>query len=89
MAAPHPFVVSFDTANGRCVACGEPHDADCHVSTGEFTDPVVEQVDDECPKCGAFMLNKALHEDWHRHLRISVEEAMKEAKRYKSPPRYA
>lgn len=88
VAAPHIFVVSMSTADGFCLACGEPHDADCHVSTGEWIDPVVEQVNDECPKCGAYVLNKALHEDWHMHLRAAIEEAQAEARRYKSPPRY-
>lgn len=58
------------------------------ISDAELVDPVVEQVEDECPKCGAYVLNHALHAEWHRHLRLAVEEAQAEAKRYKSPPRY-
>ena len=46
-----------------------------------LVDPYVEQVDDECPTCGAYVLNHALHRDWHRTIRD-------EARRYKPPPTY-
>ena len=58
------------------------------ISADELVDPLVEALNDECPKCGAYVLNTGLHEEWHRHLRLAIEEAQTEAKRYKSPPRY-
>lgn len=85
---PHIFLVSSNPTDPTCALCAEHHDHPLHVSADEWVDPVVEQVDDECPKCGAYVLNKALHEDWHMHLRAAIEEAQTEAKRYKSPPRY-
>lgn len=47
----------------------------------ENIDPLVESVEDECPICGAWMLNPALHRDWHQKI-------WEEASRYKDPPRY-
>lgn len=57
---------------------------------GEFddVDPLVEQVEDECPTCGAWMLNPALHKEWHAKLRLRLQELEVEASRYKSPPVY-
>lgn len=37
-------------------------------SEDEPLDPLVEFVQDECPTCGAYMLNPALHRDWHNGL---------------------
>lgn len=58
------------------------------VSVDELVDPVVEQVDDECPTCGAWMLNPALHADFHRRQREQFEHLDALARRYVSPPRY-
>lgn len=38
-------------------------------------------VDDECPTCGAYILNPALHESWHRQI-------LDAARSYVDPPRY-
>lgn len=58
----------------------------------EPLDPVAEvlaaQVDDECPTCGAYVLNPALHRDWHGHLRAALNDLGRRADAYKDPPRY-
>lgn len=51
-------------------------------------DPVVEEVSDECPTCGAYVLNQALHEDFHRRQRQQFEHLDALARRYVEPPRY-
>lgn len=43
----------------------------CHA----IADPLVAAIEDECPKCGAYVLNQALHADWHVHLRKAIENA--------------
>jgi hypothetical protein len=54
----------------------------------EKVDPLVESVEDECPTCGAWMLNPALHRDWHKKQDQRFHEIAREASRYKSPPTY-
>lgn len=44
-------------------------------------DPLVASVDDECPTCGAYMLNPELHANWHRDI-------ARRADSYVSPPTY-
>lgn len=52
------------------------------------TDPLVEFVQDECPTCGAYMLNPALHADYHARLRQQFIDLDRLARQYVSPPRY-
>lgn len=51
-------------------------------------DPLVESVEDECPTCGAWMLNPALHRNWHADTISRFHAIAAEARRYKSPPVY-
>jgi hypothetical protein len=59
-------------------------------SDDEFADldPLVEQVQDECPTCGAYVLNEALHRDFHRRQREQFINLDQLARRYVDPPRY-
>lgn len=42
---------------------------------------LADAVEDECPTCGAWMLNPQLHHDWHERLNVEV-------RKYREPPRY-
>ncbi len=63
-------------------------DAVEHHLDDDKIDAVVEAVQDECPTCGAYVLNPALHRDWHQQWRQRMSEVAAEASRYKSPPVY-
>ena len=45
-------------------------------------DVLVASVEDECPTCGAYVLNHALHRDWHADI-------SRRADSYSPPPTYA
>lgn len=51
-------------------------------------DPLTEGVEDECPTCGAWMLNPQLHKNWHADTDRRFRMIDAEARRYKDPPRY-
>lgn len=51
-------------------------------------DTLVASVEDECPTCGAYMLNPALHESWHHNLSDRLRAISEKAGRYVSPPVY-
>lgn len=42
---------------------------------------LAEYVDDECPTCGAWVLNVPLHAQWHIDIKTRAD-------RYVDPPRY-
>lgn len=49
---------------------------------------LAEYVEDECPTCGAYILNPALHAQWHEHIQSSLRNLGERADRYKPPPVY-
>jgi hypothetical protein len=55
----------------------EPHDA------------LVDFVEDECPTCGAYMLNPAIHRDWHEKQRRQFGQLDEAAHAYRPAPRYS
>lgn len=62
---------------------GEPTDVDA------LTNYLADQVEDECPMCGAYMLNPALHRDWHLSIATQLQAIENEARAWKPPPTYA
>lgn len=53
-----------------------------------YVDPLTDAVEDECPTCGAYMLNPALHRDWHADTDRRFRTIDAEARRYRPSPRY-
>lgn len=51
------------------------------VSEDEPLDPLVDFVADECPTCGAYMLNPSLHRDWHSRLGDRLAQLDRDANR--------
>jgi len=51
-------------------------------------DPVVEEVADECGTCGAYVLNHALHKDFHARQKRQFEHLDELARRHVPPPTY-
>ncbi len=47
----------------------------------ETRDPLVDFVEDECPTCGAYMLNPALHRDYHARQKAQFEHLDRKASR--------
>lgn len=64
--------------------CDRLPDCGCRCWCHETIDSLVEAVQDECPTCGAYVLNPALHSDWHRTLR----EQLFKVGQYVPPPTY-
>ena len=46
-----------------------------------FTEP-------ECPTCGAYVVNREKHEQWHHDWRSRISHIGDSARRYVSPPVY-
>lgn len=66
---------------GGAICPGHYRPADTCGDCAAMKDTLVASVEDECPTCGAYVLNHALHANWHR----DIAEA---ASSYVSPPVY-